>query len=226
MTEELLVFDLEVTDFKTADDFQRAVLYKKKAGYIPDALIFVEHNSVFTIGRTGSLQNLRTDKGLLQQKGVEVINTDRGGDITYHGPGQLVIWPVFDLAHHKKDIGWFITNIEAVLIDLLRSYGIDAETKDGLRGVWVKDKKIGFVGIGVTKWITYHGASLNISADVNYFSLIHPCGLKNIEVTSMHLELGKTLDMETIKREITALFLRLFGYRRITHTQKHLCFAT
>jgi len=211
----LLALDIGRTDYRKADLLQREILKERKSGKIQDTIIIAEFDPVFTTGRTVHAENLLADSLFLKKNGVDVINTDRGGDITYHGPGQLVIWPIFDLAAHKKDINWFLGELEDVAIDLLGIFGLTGKKISSRRGVWVHDKKIAFLGIGVSKWVTYHGLSININTDLDYFKLIHPCGLKDIEVTSIRKQLNADQDMDIAKDEVSAIFKTRFCFEEL-----------
>ena len=176
-----------------------------------DRLIFCEHKGVITIGRQGSRDNILADEEELRQRGLKVVYTDRGGDVTYHGKGQLVAYPVFDLRKAERDVHLFLRRLELVVITLLKHYGICACRGKDRAGVWVGGEKIASIGIGLTGWVTYHGVGINVSPDLSYFSLINPCGLKNIKVTSIARILAGAVDMKQVKQRLGREFGKVFN---------------
>lgn len=174
-------------------------------------MIFCQHPHTITLGRLAKEENILADKELLKQKGVKIFFTDRGGDVTYHGPGQLVIYPIFNLARHGKDLKKFLNQLEQVVIDFLQNFGIKGIRNKGFTGAWVEDKKIASIGIGVKKWITFHGVAININTDLEYFSLIRPCGL-NKEMTSLRQILGRKIELAEAKSVIIDCFRRNFNF--------------
>jgi len=197
---EMRYLDLGLSDYKEAYSIQREVADKVARGVSENTLIITEHNSVITIGRTGSAEHV------FKTEGIEVLNIDRGGDVTYHCPGQLVAYPIFRLENEARDIHNFLRFLEEVGADFLSKYGVCAETMPGLRGVWVNGAKIGSIGIGVKKWVTYHGMAININADLEGFSFIKPCGIEGIKITSLEVLLKKRLDIEDAKHRLRKSF--------------------
>lgn len=187
----------------------------RQKGSIEDLLILVEHNHVYTLGRSGKESNLLLDKELLKKKGIEFWEIERGGDITYHGPGQIVGYPIFDLTNIKKDVHDFLRNIEEVLIRVLKEYGIDGKRIKGKTGVWVRGEKIASIGVKISRWITWHGFALNVNTDLSYFDDIILCGLKDAKPTSMERLLGKELDMEEVEKKIVNYSVVIFDYSNI-----------
>jgi len=187
----------------------------RQKGSIEDLLILVEHNHVYTLGRSGKESNLLLDKELLKKKGIEFWEIERGGDITYHGPGQIVGYPIFDLTNIKKDVYDFLRNIEEVLIRVLKEYGIDGKRIKGKTGVWVRGEKIASIGVKISRWITWHGFALNVNTDLSYFDDIILCGLKDAKPTSMERLLGKELDMEEVEKKIVNYSVVIFDYSNI-----------
>jgi lipoyl(octanoyl) transferase len=178
---------------------------KRKAGTIPDQLLFVEHPHVITMGRNGHLENLLASDDVLSRAGISFQHTDRGGDITYHGPGQIVGYPVFDLREWKRDVVAYVRAVEQVIIDTLEQFGIEAGRVTGATGVWVDGKKVAAIGVHLSRWVTSHGFALNHTTDLSYFQYIVPCGLTK-PVTSMR-ELGSTAS----RGEVTAALARHFA---------------
>lgn len=171
-------------DYRSVFELQRRLHRQRVAEEIEDIIITVEHNPVFTIGRLGSRDNILATEKELACAGISVHQIDRGGDITYHGPGQLVIYPIFDLRHYDRDIKEYIRNLETTMARYLAKIGIDAAQRDGLPGVWVGRRKIGSIGVSIRNWVTMHGLALNVAVDRDHWRMIHPCGM-DIEVISI-----------------------------------------
>ena len=185
--------DLGISEYKESYRIQRETAEKVAAGMRGNTLIITEHKKVITIGRTGS------DSNVFKSEGMDVLKIDRGGDVTYHGPGQLVAYPIFKFEKEARDIHNFFGYMEDVGINFLNKYGVSAEAKPGLRGVWTGDGKIGSIGIGIKKWVTYHGMAININTDMTPFSFINPCGVAGIRMTSLEILLGKKIDIGDAK---------------------------
>ncbi|MBU1913460.1 MAG: lipoyl(octanoyl) transferase LipB [Candidatus Omnitrophica bacterium] len=192
--------DLGLSDYKEAYRFQCEISEQVASGTSGNTLIITEHKSVITIGRTGSRNNI------FKTEGIEILNTDRGGDVTYHGPGQLTAYPIFKLENEARDIHGFLRFLEEVGIDFLSKYGVEAKARPGLRGIWVKDEKIGSIGIGVKKWVTYHGMAININPDLKFFSFIKPCGINGVKITSLEALLKERVDIEDAKLKLKESF--------------------
>ena len=205
-----LVSDLKTMDYAACLKLQRAVHGARVKGLIPDTVLLVEHPHVLTFGRRARQENVLVSQSVLQQMGVACAHVERGGDVTYHGPGQILAYPIFAL--EKKGIGVldFVEKLEAVMIRVLKDYGIRGERDDRNRGIWVKGRKIGFVGIAVKKGISLHGLSLNINPDLSFFQMIHSCGLKGVGITSMAELLNETILLDEIKTRIQFHFQRIF----------------
>jgi len=171
-------------DYSRALELQQRLVAQRKAGVIPDQLLLVEHPHTITLGRNGHAENLLAGEDLLRSAGIAYHPTDRGGDITYHGPGQMVGYPILDLRDWKRDVGAYVRAIEQVLIDALADFGIHAGRIPKLTGVWVEGGKIAAIGVHISRWVTSHGFALNVSTDLRYFQYIVPCGLSR-PVTSM-----------------------------------------
>jgi lipoyl(octanoyl) transferase len=195
-------------DYGAAFDLQRQLVEQRKAGAIPDQLILLEHPHTITLGRNGRMENLLAGEETLSRAGIAFHPTDRGGDITYHGPGQIVGYPILDLREWKRDVVAYVRAVEQVLIDTLADFGIAAGRVPKLTGVWLGDRKIAAIGVHISRWVTSHGFALNVNTDLRYFQYIVPCGLTK-PVTSM-AELGCGASWEAVAERLTANFGRVF----------------
>jgi lipoate-protein ligase B len=203
--------DLRLIDYFYAWEFQKECLNKIRYSGGLDTLIFCQHPHTITQGRISKGNSILISESEMRRFGIDFYNTDRGGDVTYHGPGQLVIYPIFNLEDFKKDIKYFLSNLEEVVIKFLRVYGINAERRNGYTGVWISDRKIASIGIGIKKWITYHGIAVNICTELKYFSFIRPCGL-DIEMTSVSKELNKEINIDRqLKQNLLRSFEEVFS---------------
>jgi lipoyl(octanoyl) transferase len=192
MTSRLLVQDLGRRPYGEVLELQRALCRQRIAGEIDeDILLLVEHDPVVTLGRGTRAESLPLPKLELERRGVEVFEVERGGDVTFHGPGQLVGYPVVDLRRHREDLHWYLRRLEAGLIAALDRLRVAAGPNPGLTGVWTRGRKIASIGIHVKQWVTFHGFALNVSTDLSYFDLIVPCGIKDVTMTSVAAELGR-----------------------------------
>jgi lipoyl(octanoyl) transferase len=189
-------------------ELQQELTAARKAGTAPDHLLLLEHPHVITLGRNGHQENLLASAEIMERAGISFFPTDRGGDVTYHGPGQLVAYPIMDLREWKRDVGAFVRGVEQTMIDTLADYGIAAGRIPKLTGVWVGDRKIGAIGVHISRWVTSHGLALNVSTDLSYFQYIVPCGLTK-PVTSM-AQLGVRVTWEEVSRTLAAHFGRVF----------------
>lgn len=198
--------DLGLSDYSEAYRFQREIADRVGSGAAENTLIITEHKGVITIGRRGSRYNILKPAGFLKARGIEVMDVDRGGDVTYHGPGQLVAYPVFKLEGEAKDIHRFLDFLEEVGLNFLERFGINAVTRPGLRGAWVGRKKICSIGIGVKRWVTYHGIAININPDLEPFSFIRPCGIDGVEITSLQRLVGKRIEIDDAKDKLRESF--------------------
>jgi lipoyl(octanoyl) transferase len=189
---------------------QSRLASERKQGAGVDHLLFVEHPHVVTIGRNGHEENLLAPEETLRRAGIELYESDRGGDVTYHGPGQIVAWPVMDLREWKRDVGAFVRGIEQVLIDTMADFGIAARRIAKLTGVWTGDAKIAAIGVHLSRWVSTHGWALNVSTDLRYFQYIVPCGLAK-PVTSMEA-LGVHADAAAVKDALARHFGRVFEF--------------
>ena len=201
--------DLGRMDYAEAFDLQRSLVDQRKRGEIPDQFLFVEHPHTITLGRNGHMENLLAHEDVLRRAGVAFHPTDRGGDITYHGPGQIVGYPIIDLREWKRDVVAYVRAIEQVAIDALADFGISAGRLQGMTGVWVDGAKIAAIGVHISRWITSHGFALNVTTDLSYFQYIVPCGLVK-PVTSM-AALGNIARREHVIERLAFHFGRVFN---------------
>ncbi|MBP7055524.1 MAG: lipoyl(octanoyl) transferase LipB [Candidatus Omnitrophica bacterium] len=206
-----MICDLGLTDYEYSYRFQKEFVTRRKLGEIEDSIIITEHTPVFTIGRVGNPANLLVDENSLVAQGIKVMRVDRGGDITCHMPGQLVVYPVIDLKKRTKDLRRYLRDLEEVAINFLARFGILAVRIEGMTGVWVDGKKITSIGVGASDWVTYHGMSINIRNDLHYFSMINPCGMPQAKATSIETILSKTVDMNEAKLLLIREFYRVFS---------------
>lgn len=201
-----MIIDLGLIGYEDAYRVQKEFVARRRLGEIDDSVILAEHNHVFTIGRAGRIENLLADENELKRSGAKVIRVDRGGDITYHGPGQLVVYPIIDLRRRSKDLHLYLRDLEGFAINFIKEYTVNAVRIAGKTGVWVGDRKIASIGVGSTGWIAYHGIGININTDLNFFSMINACGMKNIRMTSLSSLLGRKIDMADAKEKVIKYF--------------------
>ena len=202
----LQIQDLGLCSYKEVWDLQKNIQADRIAGKDQDTLLLVEHTPVYTFGKNA-------DKNHLLQhypENVEIFDIERGGDITFHGPGQLVGYPILDLNNYKKSISWYMRSLEEVIIDTLDIYGLVAIRKDGLTGVWIGDEKIAALGVRISRWVTMHGFAFNVNSDLSYFGNIIPCGIADKQVTSLEKEIGRPVDMKDVKEKIKSYLIHLF----------------
>ena len=210
--QKLTVHKLGIIDYKKALDLQLSLVDKRKHGEIGDTILLLEHPPTFTIGRKGDIENLLIDSEKLTRKGIHLERISRGGDITFHGPGQLVGYPIIDLTNFERNVHRYLRNLEVVIILTLNDFGIRGERIQELTGVWVDGEKIASIGVGIRKWITYHGFALNVNTDLSYFDHIVACGIPNVKVTSMVKTLGteKRTKMTEVENSIVKAFTTVF----------------
>jgi lipoyl(octanoyl) transferase len=199
--------------YREALELQRSLAEERRAGRVGDVLLLLEHPHVITLGaRSGAARsNVIATPARLQQLGVDVCETGRGGDVTYHGPGQLVAYPIFDLRPDRQDVYRYVRDLEEVMIRTTTAFGRDAERTEGLTGAWVAADKIGAIGIRISRWITSHGFAYNVNTNLDYFSLIVPCGIRDHGVTSLARLLGREVPMREVEDEVVRQFEEIFS---------------
>jgi lipoyl(octanoyl) transferase len=205
---------------------QQRLVEARKVGAVPDVLLLCEHPHVITLGRNGKRKHLRASDRLLAQMGVEFHSSDRGGDITYHGPGQIVGYPIIDLAGHRRDVRWYVGQLEEVMIRTSADFGVDAGRVEGRHGVWVdtisSEEKLGALGVHLSRWVTSHGFAYNVSTDLRYFDLIVPCGIAGARSTSLERVLGAPADIGIARDRVAAHFAEVFGRDLVQTTSEEL----
>ena len=209
---DCLVWNLGPCEYLPSLELQRRVVQKRKSCDVPDCLLFVEYPHTITLGRGGKAEHLLAAASELEDKSVSYCETDRGGDITYHGPGQMIAYPILDLKGLRRDIDWYLRRLEDCIIQALVDFGVQSERVAGATGVWVGDEKIAAIGVRTSQWVTSHGIALNVHTDLDYFDLIVPCGLPSCGVTSLSKILGsRAPGLDEVKSRFTLHFGRIFG---------------
>lgn len=211
----LALIDLFHRPYRPVWDFQRRLQQLRIDQKIPDTLIFVEHDPVYTIGKNGSDLHVIASGEFLKEKGIEVVHVDRGGDVTYHGPGQLVGYPIFDLRQHRQSVSFFMRQLEQVFIETLAEFGLKGRREEGYTGVWIGDEKIAALGVRISRWVTMHGFAFNVNTDLSHYAGIIPCGIFHKGVTSLEKELGRPVDMEAVKEAVLRAFQNVFEFSEV-----------
>ena len=204
--DQIIIQDLGQRPYQEVWAYQKKIQSKRIAGEIEDTLLMVEHEPVYTLGKNANENHLLQSR----DQSVDVFNIERGGDITFHGPGQLVGYPILDLSNYKKSVSWYMRTLEQVLIDTLIEFKIIAQRNDGLTGVWVGDEKIAALGVRISRWVTMHGFALNVNPDLSFYDGIIPCGIFDHGVTSMEQLLGKTQNNDNVKNVVINKFNKYF----------------
>jgi lipoate-protein ligase B len=205
-------FHLGVIDYEEALRLQNNLVRARGKGDLGDILLILEHPSVITVGRSGKQQNILASQATLQEKNIQIVFTDRGGDVTYHGPGQIIAYPILDLNQYGLNVPDYVWSLEEVVIRLLQHFGIEGRRIEKLRGVWVGKEKICSLGVHLSHWISKHGLALNVNTDLDPFRLINPCGLTDCQLTSMARIVGEVLPMEEIEAQMLQKFQEVFGF--------------
>jgi len=212
---ECLLVDLGLIPYAEAWDLQRHVVAARKAGEVSDVLLLCQHPHVITLGRSGKREHLHASGHLLRQMGVSFYETDRGGDITYHGPGQLVGYPILNLGDIRKDVVWYVRQLEEAMIRASAEYGVIAGRRTGRTGIWVDaaagEEKLAAIGVHISRWVTSHGFAYNVSTDLRYFELIVPCGIPDKKPTSLERLLGREVAMDEAAQRISVHIADMFG---------------
>jgi len=210
-----LTIDLGMTGYAEAYALQKRIVAARKAEAIEDLLLFCEHPPAITLGRSGKRENLLASEHVLRQKGVEFHATDRGGDITYHGPGQIVGYPILNLSAIHRDVVWYVRTLEEVMIRATAEFGITAERVAGKTGIWVRagdtEEKLAAIGVHISRWVTSHGFAYNVSTDLRNFDLIVPCGIADRKATSLEKLLGRSADSKEVEQRLAKHFGEAYG---------------
>jgi lipoate-protein ligase B len=212
---ECWIINLGLAGYLPAWELQRQVVAARKAGAIPDVLLLCEHPHVITLGRNGKREHLHASEPLLRQMGVEFHATDRGGDITYHGPGQLVGYPILNLAGIRRDVEWYVRQLEEVMIRATSDFGLEARRVPGRTGIWVDaagaEEKLAAIGVHISRWVTSHGFAYNVATDLRYFDLIVPCGIADRRPTSLERALGRGVTVTEVAPRLVERFGEVLG---------------
>ncbi len=209
----LEVRDLGLIPYAEALALQSDLVVHRRSGDVPDQLLLLQHPHIITLGTASSRSHVLADESRRRDLGIDLIDVGRGGDVTYHGPGQLVAYPILDLKPDRKDVHRYLRDLEAVLVRTLDEIGIRGEPVPDLTGVWVEGRKIAAIGVRVSSgWITSHGFALNVSNDLSFFETIVPCGIQDVSVTSVTQELGRTVDVTDILETVSEAFSEIFGH--------------
>ena len=221
----LLISDLGLISWADAYALQQRVVAARKAGEIEDVFLLCEHPHVITLGRSANRANLLASEHVLRQKGVELHATNRGGDITYHGPGQIVGYPILNLNYIKRDVGWYMRTLEEAMIRASTDFGVSAFRVPGKTGIWVKaghkEEKLAAVGVHISRWVTSHGFAFNVSTDLRYFDLIIPCGIADCKATSLEKLLGRSVSLAEVKPPLIQHLAELFGFAPEAVSREH-----
>lgn len=227
MKNKILTYcDLGFIDYKEAWDLQHEIHTKRVSNEVEDFLFLLEHPNTYTLGKTAHKENLVGSENYLRENQISVYDIDRGGDITYHGPGQIVGYPIIDLNRWHNDTHKYLRALEEVIIKTCSEFGLDCERNEQHTGVWLADKKIAAIGIKVSRWVTMHGFAFNVNTDLNLFNGIIPCGIQDKSVTSLKKELGKEISVAEVKEKILNNFFDLFSYDELASLKKQELFQT
>jgi len=216
---------LGLIDYKEAWDLQKETLELRAKNKIPDIIYLLEHPNTYTLGKIADHNNLVGSEEYLSMNKISVYDIDRGGDITYHGPGQIVGYPIINLTSWKQDTHKYLRALEETIIRTCAEYGITAGREPKYTGVWVEDRKIAAIGIKVSRWITMHGFAFNVNTDLSFFSGIIPCGIFDKDVTSIKREIKKEIPIDEVKSKIVKNFAGIFGYQDVTQVTKEEIFS-
>ena len=222
----LLITDLGLVSYTDAYSLQERLVTARKANAIDDVLLLCEHPHVITLGRNANRANLLASEHVLRQKSVELHSTNRGGDITYHGPGQIVGYPILNVGNIKRDVGWYVRTLEEALIRTTANFGITAYRVPGKTGIWVKagatEEKLAAIGVHISRWVTSHGFAYNVSTDLRYFDLIVPCGIPDRKATSLEKLLSRNVSLADVKPRLSHHLAELFSLESRTISRDEL----
>ncbi|MCX7875492.1 MAG: lipoyl(octanoyl) transferase LipB [Melioribacteraceae bacterium] len=212
ISKKLIYSDLDFIDYQEAWDLQKIIFENRHNNNINDIILLLEHPHTYTLGKVADKKNLLfNDEQLIENK-ISVYEIDRGGDITYHGPGQIVGYPIINLKDWKEDTHEYLRSLEQVIINVCNEYGLSTQRKANYTGVWIEDRKIAAIGIKISRWITMHGFAFNINTNLDYFNGIIPCGIKDKDVTSLEKELNEKISINDVKEKLVNQFYNVFGY--------------
>jgi lipoyl(octanoyl) transferase len=204
------IIDLGLMDYEKAWDLQHRLWSKRVEGELPDLLLLLEHPHVITLGRRGNQSHLLVSPEVLEAMKIPMFHVERGGDVTYHGPGQIVVYPILDLKDYGYRLVRYVDQLEEVILHVLKDFGIEGRRDPSNRGVWVNGEKIASIGLTIRRWISFHGFSLNYETDLKYFELINPCGLKEKKMTSLEKILGVNVPRDRLTERICFYFKKIF----------------
>jgi len=210
MTNKGYIIDLGLMDYEKAWNLQHQLWSRRVEGELPDLLLILEHPHVITLGRRGNRSHLKVSPEILKGMNIPVFHVERGGDITYHGPGQMVVYPILDLKDYGYRLIRYVDQLEEVVLHVLRDFGIGGEKDSRNRGVWAKGNKIASIGVAIKRWVSFHGVALNYGTDLKYFDLMDPCGLVGEKMTSMAKVLGKEISRGELAERIIFHFKEVF----------------
>ncbi len=208
------VWDLGIVEYRKVWELQRMLHHQRVEGRIPDLLLLLEHPPTITIGKSGSPDNILISSEQMVQAGISLFFTDRGGDVTYHGPGQLVGYPILDLREQGRDLHLYVRRLEEVMIRTLRDFSIEADSDETHPGAWVMGEEIGAIGLSVKKWISMHGFALNVNINLDHFASIHPCGFSDRRATSISKVIGRKISREEVSVRLKSHFHDIFCFSK------------
>jgi len=217
---KIVYCDLGLIDYKEAWDLQKSVHQLRAENRIDDVFFLLEHPHTYTLGKTADKENLVGSEKYLSDNKISVYDIDRGGDITYHGPGQIVAYPIINLTNWQQDTHKYLRALEELIINVCSEYGLNSGRVEKYTGVWIDDRKICAIGIKVSRWITMHGFAFNVNTDLKLFNGIIPCGISDKDVTSLNRELKKELNVSEVKERILHHFSKIFSYDQIEFISK------
>jgi lipoyl(octanoyl) transferase len=221
MDKKILTYcNLGFIDYKEAWDIQKEIFSKRVSGEVEDVLLLLEHTNTYTLGKTAHKENLKGSEEYLMDNKISVYDIDRGGDITYHGPGQIVGYPIIDLNNWFKDTHKYLRALEEVIIKTCFEFGLNCERNPKHTGVWIGDRKVAAIGIKVSRWITMHGFAFNVNTDLNLFNGIIPCGIQDKSVTSFKQELNREISIQEVKEKLLNNFSDVFNYNKVIKKQR------
>jgi lipoyl(octanoyl) transferase len=217
---EFIYSDLDLIDYKEAWDLQKDIFELRYKKLIPDVLLLLEHPHTYTLGKVADKKHLLGSPKFLEENKISVYDIDRGGDITYHGPGQIVGYPIIDLNEWTRDTHKYLRGLEEIIIRTLADYGVEGIRDPEHTGVWIEDRKIAAIGIKISRWITMHGFAFNINSDLSFFKGIIPCGITDKGVSSLNREINSVVSLEDVKNKLVENFRLFFGYDELVKLQR------